>query len=70
MFYRPVAPLNVVPYQLLKFRTTLHIHSHRLPHFKPLSTRNWRAYRLDKWPDPDSHQSTETQLIENTWFNS
>ena len=40
VFYRLVATLNVVPYQLLKFGTTLSIHSHRLPHFQPLSTRN------------------------------
>jgi hypothetical protein len=33
VFYRPVATLNVVPYQLLKFGTTLNIHSHRLPQF-------------------------------------
>ncbi len=58
VFYRLVAALNVVPYQLLKFGTTLNIHSHRLPQFQGLSTRNWRTwYRLDKWLDPDSHQS-------------
>ena len=71
VFYRPVATLNVVPYQLLKFGTTLNIHSHRLPQFHGLSRENsgtW--YRLDKWLDPDSHQSTGTQLLENTWLNS
>jgi hypothetical protein len=39
VFYRPVATLNVVPYQLLKFGTTLNIHSHRLPQFHGLSRR-------------------------------
>jgi hypothetical protein len=37
MFYRPVATLNVVPYQFLEFGTTLNIHSHRLPQFHRLS---------------------------------
>jgi hypothetical protein len=39
MFYRPVATLNVVPHQFLKFGTTLNIHSHRLPQFHSLSPR-------------------------------
>ena len=37
VFYRPVATLNVVPYQFLKLGTTLNIHSHRLPQFHHLS---------------------------------
>jgi hypothetical protein len=43
VFYRLVASLNVVPYQLLTFGTTLNIHRHRLTHFQGLPTRNWRA---------------------------
>jgi hypothetical protein len=58
VFYRLVAAFNVVPYQLVKVGTTLNIHSYRLPQFQGVSTRNRRArYRLDKWPNPESHQS-------------
>jgi hypothetical protein len=71
VFYRPVATLNVVPYQLLKFGTTLNIHSYRLQQFHRLARENSATwYRLDKWPDPDSHQSTGTQPLENAWLNS
>jgi hypothetical protein len=40
VFYRPVATLNVVPYQFLKFGTTLNIHIHRLPQF---TASHWRT---------------------------
>jgi hypothetical protein len=40
VFYGPVATLNVVPYQFLKFGTTLNIHSHRLPQF---TASHWRT---------------------------
>jgi len=43
VFYRLVAAFKVVPYQLLKFGTTLNIHSHRLTQFQGPSTWNWRA---------------------------
>jgi hypothetical protein len=32
--------LSVVPYQILKLGTTLHIHTPRLPQFQRLTTRN------------------------------
>jgi hypothetical protein len=53
-----IAAFHVVLYQVFEFGPNLHIHTFRLPQSRARSPGTGaEGYRLDKWAEPDSHQS-------------
>jgi hypothetical protein len=58
--------LSVVPHQILELKTTVNIHRNRLPDSHRRAARKVRTrYRLDKWPEADSHQSKRLRVNRN-----
>jgi hypothetical protein len=53
-----IAAFHVVLYQVFEFGPNLHIHTFRLPQSRARGPGTGaEGYRLDKWAEPDSHQS-------------